>query len=185
MGAGASSLLGAVWSRLFGSDEYKIVMIGLDNAGKTTILYRLHLGDVIETSPTVGSNVEEVHHRNVKFQVWDLGGQDKLRRVWRTYYVGSHAVVLVVDSMDRERLGLLREELSQLTANEELRGAALLVLANKQDLQGAMSAVEITQALNLHTHKQHAWQIQPCSGVTGAGLAEGMDWLAHTLKQKR
>ena len=93
----------SLWSRIFGGGQYKIVMVGLDNAGKTTILYRLHLGDVITTTPTVGSNVEEVSHRNVTFQVWDLGGQDKLRRVWSTYYVGSHAVVLVVDSMDRQR----------------------------------------------------------------------------------
>ena len=98
MGLAVSSLYGWLFST-----EYKVVMVGLDNAGKTTILYRLHLGDVITTTPTVGSNVEEVSHRNVTFQVWDLGGQDKLRRVWSTYYVGSHAVVLVVDSMDRQR----------------------------------------------------------------------------------
>ena len=75
------SLASALWGRLFGVGEFKIVMVGLDNAGKTTLLYRLHLGDVIETQPTVGSNVEEVNHRNVRFQVWDLGGQDKLREI--------------------------------------------------------------------------------------------------------
>ena len=83
------------------------VLVGLDNAGKTTILYRLNLGDVITTTPTVGSNVEEVVHRKVRFQVWDLGGQDKLRKVWSTYFVGAHAIILVVDSTDRERIGLL------------------------------------------------------------------------------
>merc|ERR1711977_647216 len=134
----------SLWSRIFGGGQYKIVMVGLDNAGKTTILYRLHLGDVITTTPTVGSNVEEVSHRNVTFQVWDLGGQDKLRRVWSTYYVGSHAVVLVVDSMDRQRLHVLREELLALCAHDDLKTAAPLVLANKQDLPGAMTAVEVT-----------------------------------------
>ena len=79
---------------------------------------RRHLGDVIQTNPTVGSNVEEVMHRNVRFQVWDLGGQDKLRKVWSTYYVGAHAVVLVVDSMDRERLDIVREELATIVAHE-------------------------------------------------------------------
>mmetsp|Transcript_33267 Transcript_33267/g.54958 ORF Transcript_33267/g.54958 Transcript_33267/m.54958 type:complete len:183 (-) Transcript_33267:362-910(-) len=174
----------SIWQRLFGTGEYKIVMVGLDNAGKTTVLYRLHLGDVIETHPTVGSNVEEVTHRNIRFQVWDLGGQDKLRRVWSTYYVGAHAVVLVVDSMDRARLPLLRDEFASLTANDELAASTLLVLANKQDLEGALTAVEITQQLQLHTCKQHAWQIQPCSAVSGKGLYEGMDWLAHTLKNR-
>ena len=81
MGLSLSSLYG--WA--FGGGEYKVVMVGLDNAGKTTILYRLHLGEAIDTNPTVGSNVEEVVHRNVRFQVWDLGGQEKLRRVWTTY----------------------------------------------------------------------------------------------------
>ena len=79
---------------------------------------RRHLGDVIQTNPTVGSNVEEVMHRNVRFQVWDLGGQDKLRKVWSTYYVGAHAVVLVVDSMDRERMDIVREELETIVAHE-------------------------------------------------------------------
>uniref|UniRef100_A0A7S4BC43 Uncharacterized protein n=1 Tax=Chrysotila carterae TaxID=13221 RepID=A0A7S4BC43_CHRCT len=175
----------SLWSRLVGAGEYKVVMVGLDNAGKTTLLYRLHLGDVIETQPTVGSNVEEVTHRNVRFQVWDLGGQDKLRRVWNTYYVGAHAVVLVVDSMDRARLPLLRDELHSICENEELRSAALLVFANKQDLAGAMTAVEITQQLQLHANKQHAWQIQPCSAKTGDGLYEGLDWMVHTLKSNR
>jgi|TARA_B110001469_G_scaffold108700_1_gene109468 ADP-ribosylation factor-like protein 5B len=76
---------------------------------------------VIQTNPTVGSNVEEVMHRNVRFQVWDLGGQDKLRKVWSTYYVGAHAVVLVVDSMDRERLDIVREELATIVAHEVRR----------------------------------------------------------------
>ena len=208
--------LSTLYSWAFGGGEYKVVMVGLDNAGKTSILYRLHLGEVIDTNPTVGSNVEEVVHRNVRFQVWDLGGQAKLRRVWTTYYVGAHAVVLVIDSTDRERLTLVRDELAAITENEvraeprrtraarlslppgltlvgratrpsaqELRRAVLLVLANKQDLDGAMTPVEITQQLKLHLNKEHSWQIQPCSALTGSGLFEGMDWVAHTLRTKR
>lgn len=148
----------SLYNWLLGGREYKVVMVGLDNAGKTTILYRLHLGDVITSTPTVGANVEEVVHRNVRFQVWDLGGQDKLRKVWSTYYIGAHAIVLVVDSLDRERLATVRDELAALTTNDELRRACLLVLANKQDLHGAMSAVDITQELKLHLNKEHAWQ---------------------------
>lgn len=169
----------------FGTGQYKLVMVGLDNAGKSTILYRLHLGDVISTHPTVGSNVEEVTHRNLNFQVWDLGGQDKLRKVWSTYYCGAHAVILVVDSTDRERLATVKEEMASITAHEDLQKAALLVLANKQDVEGAMTAVEITEKLKLHSNKGHAWQIQPCSAINGKGLYEGMDWLAHTLRNKR
>ena len=130
--------LSSLYDYFFGG-QYKIVMVGLDNAGKTTILYRLcvqrllsfdtviptavcgrgsNLGDVISTNPTVGSNVEEVVHRQVRFQVWDLGGQEKLRKVWSTYYIGAHAVVLVIDSMDRERLPLVREELAAITSSD-------------------------------------------------------------------
>ena len=144
-----------------------------------------NLGDLITTTPTIGSNVEEVNHRGVRFQVWDLGGQEKLRKIWSTYYVGAHAVVLVVDSLDRERLHLVRDELNLLTSNEELRRACLLVLANKQDMDGAMNAGEIAQQLKLHTNKDASWQIMPCSTKTGAGLFEGFDWLAHTLRNKR
>ena len=80
----------------------------------------------------MGFNVETVQFKNIRLQVWDLGGQDKLRRVWNTYYIGAAAVVLVVDSMDRARLPLLKEELTAITVHEELQTAALLVLANKQ-----------------------------------------------------
>ena len=187
--AAASTAMGIVVSslmnRLFGSGQYKIVMVGLDNAGKSTILYRLHLGDVIETHPTVGSNVEEVTHRNVRFQVWDLGGQDKLRKVWSTYFVGAHAIILVVDSTDRERIGLVRDELAALGRNDEATAAILLVLANKQDLEQAMGAAEISTQLQLHAHKTQSWHIQDCSAISGRGIYEGMDWVTHTLRNKR
>tara|TARA_B110001452_G_scaffold204756_1_gene174741 strand:- start:544 stop:1053 length:510 start_codon:yes stop_codon:yes gene_type:complete len=159
--------------------------LGHADANACCMRLRRHLGDVIQTNPTVGSNVEEVMHRNVRFQVWDLGGQDKLRKVWSTYYVGAHAVVLVIDSMDRERLDLVREELNAIVAHEHLLGSALLVLANKQDVEGALTAMEISQHLKLHALKQQSWQIQACSALTGTGLQEGMDWMAHTLRNKR
>mmetsp|Transcript_3951 Transcript_3951/g.10218 ORF Transcript_3951/g.10218 Transcript_3951/m.10218 type:complete len:181 (-) Transcript_3951:186-728(-) len=177
-------LLSTLWSKLWGDKEYKIVMVGLHNAGKTTILYKLHLGDVIETQPTIGSNVEEVCHRNIRFQVWDLGGQERLRKAWGTYYINTQAVILVVDSTDRESIPTVKEELATITAHEDLTGAILLILANKQDAEGAMSAAEVSTALALHANKQHDWQIQACSALTGSGLYEGLDWIIHTLRQK-
>jgi len=177
-------LFSSLWSRLFGNKEYKIVMVGLNNAGKTTILYKLHLGDVIETQPTIGSNVEEVVHRNIRFQVWDLGGQETLRKSWGTYYINTHAVILVVDSTDREHMPVVKRELSAITAHQDLGEAVLLVLANKQDVPGAMNAAEVTDALALHTIKRHDWQIQACCALTGDGLFEGLDWITHTLRKK-
>jgi len=177
-------LISTLWAKLAGSREYKIVMVGLNNAGKTTILYKLHLGDVIETQPTIGSNVEEVVHRNIRFQVWDLGGQASLRKAWGTYYINTNAVILVVDSTDRESTAVVKQELAAITAHDDLSGAVLLVLANKQDCEGAMSPAEVSNALALHANKQHDWQIQGCCAVTGDGLYEGLDWIIHSLRQK-
>jgi len=120
----------------------------------------------------------------VRAQVWDLGGQERLRKAWGTYYINTQAVILVVDSTDRESIPTVKEELATITAHEDLTGAILLILANKQDAEGAMSAAEVSTALALHANKQHDWQIQACSALTGSGLYEGLDWIIHTLRQK-
>lgn len=85
--------------------------IGLDGAGKTTILYRLQVGEVVTTIPTIGFNVEQVTYKNLKFQVWDLGGQTSIRPYWRCYYSNTDAIIYVVDSADRDRIGISKDEL--------------------------------------------------------------------------
>ena len=84
---------------------------GLDGAGKTTILYRLQVGEVVTTIPTIGFNVEQVTYKNLKFQVWDLGGQTSIRPYWRCYYSNTDAIIYVVDSADRDRIGISKDEL--------------------------------------------------------------------------
>ena len=163
---------------LFSShQEYKLIIVGLDNAGKTTALYKLHLGEVVMTQPTIGSNVEQVKHKNVSFEVWDLGGQTTLRQTWSSYYVNTAAVILMVDSTDRGRIGAVRDELFRLLSDESLEPKGLLVLANKQDLPDAMTVLELTDALQLHTVKGKQWHIQPSCALTGEGLREGLDWV--------
>ncbi|UYV67315.1 ARL5B [Cordylochernes scorpioides] len=157
-----------LWS-LFSNEEHKIVIVGLDNAGKTTILYQFLMNEVVHTSPTIGSNVEEVVWRNVRFLMWDLGGQESLRAAWSTYYTNTEFLILVVDSTDRERLPLSRSELWTMLAHEDLRKAGVLVLANKQDLKGCMTAAEISSLLSLTALKDHRWQIQACCALTGEG----------------
>lgn len=175
-----------MWRRLFGGDsECKIVIVGLNNAGKTTILYKLHLGQVIVTQPTIGSNVEEVKHDNLTFQVWDLGGQENLRATWATYFEDTDAVVFVVDSNDQESLVLAKMELFNAVLQEDLKFSCLLVLANKQDIQGARNAGEIAEDLSLHTIRTHEWQIQSCCALTGEGLQEGLSWIAGRIREKR
>lgn len=92
------SQISGLWQRLAGTQEYKVCIVGLDAAGKTTILYKLHLGEVVKTAPTIGSNVEVTAHSNVRLSMWDLGGQSTLRPTWRTYFVNTAALIMVVDS---------------------------------------------------------------------------------------
>ncbi|EGD82816.1 ADP-ribosylation factor 2 [Salpingoeca rosetta] len=169
-------LLSTLYS-LWGKEEQKVIIVGLDNAGKTTILYQYLLSEVVVTSPTIGSNVEEVTYKNMHFVMWDIGGQDSLRASWTTYYTGAKALILVIDSTDRERLALAKEELYRMLAHEDLQGAHVLVFANKQDLKGAMSSAEISKEFNLTSIKDHSWHIQSCCGLTGEGLYEGLEWL--------
>eukprot|EP00921_Rhytidocystis_pertsovi_P003224 GHVQ01005417.1.p1 GENE.GHVQ01005417.1~~GHVQ01005417.1.p1 ORF type:complete len:114 (+),score=3.53 GHVQ01005417.1:127-468(+) len=105
------NLFSSLLSPLFGPKEVRILILGLDNAGKTTILYRLQVDEVVQTIPTIGFNVETVQYKNIKFQVWDLGGQTSIRPYWRCYYPNTKAIIYVVDSADPERLGDSRNEL--------------------------------------------------------------------------
>ncbi|CCI50103.1 hypothetical protein ABG067_001262 [Albugo candida] len=170
-----------VFERLFGKKEMRILMVGLDAAGKTTILYKLKLGEVVTTIPTIGFNVETVEYKNISFTVWDVGGQDKIRPLWRHYYQNTQGLIFVVDSNDRDRIEATRDELHRMLNEDELRDSILLIFANKQDLPNAMSAAEMTDKLGLHALRNRKWFIQACCATTGDGLYEGLDWLSASL----
>merc|ERR1712241_499135 len=106
--------------------------------------YKLKLDEVVTTIPTIGFNVETVEYRNLNFTVWDVGGQDRIRKLWRHYFTGTNGVIYVVDSNDRDRTEDAREGLIKMLNEDEMRDAVLLVFANKQDLPNAMSAAEVT-----------------------------------------
>ncbi|XP_033761576.1 E3 ubiquitin-protein ligase TRIM23-like [Pecten maximus] len=180
MGAFASLFKG-----LFGKKEMRILMVGLDAAGKTTILYKLKLGEIVTTIPTIGFNVETVEYKNISFTVWDVGGQDKIRPLWRHYFQNTQGLIFVVDSNDRERVGEAREELMRMLNEDELRDAVLLVFANKQDLPNAMNAAEITDKLGLHSLRNRNWYIQATCATSGDGLYEGLDWVSNQLKGRK
>eukprot|EP00758_Cryptobia_borreli_P011859 Tbor_TRINITY_DN5696_c3_g2::TRINITY_DN5696_c3_g2_i2::g.9183::m.9183/K07937/ARF1; ADP-ribosylation factor 1 len=175
--------IGSLFKSLFGRQEVRILMVGLDAAGKTTILYKLKLGEIVTTIPTIGFNVETVEYRNLKFTMWDVGGQDKLRPLWRHYFQNTNGVIFVVDSNDRDRVGQARDELQKMLAEDELRNAVLLVFANKQDLPNAMSTTDVTEKLGLHSLRQRNWFIQGCCATTAQGLYEGLDWLSANIKK--
>ncbi|XP_027192609.1 ADP-ribosylation factor 1 isoform X2 [Cicer arietinum] len=161
--------MGLVFTRLFsffGNKEARILVLGLDNAGKTTILYRLQMGEVVSTIPTIGFNVETVQYNNIKFQVWDLGGQTSIRPYWRCYFPNTQAIIYVVDSSDTDRLVIAREEFHAIL----------------EDLPGALDDAAVTEALELHKIKNRQWSIFKTSAIKGEGLFEGLDWLSNTLK---
>lgn len=173
-----------IFQSLFGSKEVRILILGLDNAGKTTILYRLQndTDENIQTIPTIGFNVEVLQYKNIKFQVWDLGGQTSIRPYWRCYYPNTDAIIFVVDSCDSDRLSVARQELMAMLEEEELKDAILLVFANKQDAKGALNAQQVSEGLGLSDIKNRQWSIQETSALRGGGLFEGFDWLVMCIK---
>lgn len=175
--------ISSVLNRLFGKKQMRILMVGLDAAGKTTILYKLKLGEIVTTIPTIGFNVETVEYKNICFTVWDVGGQDKIRPLWRHYFQNTQGLIFVVDSNDRERVGEAERELHNMLNEDELRDAVVLVFANKQDLPNAMSAAELTEKLRLNSLHNRSWYIQATCATQGNGLYEGLDWLSKELEK--
>ena len=175
-----------LFGKLFNSKkEMRILMVGLDAAGKTTILYKLKLGEIVTTIPTIGFNVETVSYKKIDFTVWDVGGQDKIRPLWRHYFQNTQGLIYVVDSNDKERVSEAADELQKMLREDELREAKLLVFANKQDLPHAMSVAEVTDKLGLHSIRDRKWYIQSCCATSGDGLYEGLDWLSNALGTKQ
>lgn len=179
MGLTISSAL----NRLFGKKQMRILMVGLDAAGKTTILYKLKLGEIVTTIPTIGFNVETVDYKNICFTVWDVGGQDKIRPLWRHYFQNTQGLIYVVDSNDEHRVEEASKELKNMLEEDELRDAVVLVFANKQDLPNAMSASELVEKLKLNQLRRK-WHIQATCATQGDGLYEGLDWLSKELEKK-
>lgn len=173
--------ISAVFNRLFSKKPMRILMVGLDAAGKTTILYKLKLGEIVTTIPTIGFNVETVEYKNISFTVWDVGGQTKIRKLWRHYFANTDGLIFVVDSNDRERIVEAEQELHNMLGEEDLKDSVLLVFANKQDLPNSMSTAELTDKLKLNVLKNRRWYIQATCATQGNGLYEGLDWLSNEL----
>lgn len=169
-------------SKLFGNDRFtsahpqRVLMLGLDAAGKTTATYALTLGEPVDRVPTVGFNCEFVDWRSFKFFVWDVGGGESIRP-WRRHYRDAHALIWVVDSSDRERIDESQRQLLKLLG--EIGGELpLLVFANKQDRPDALSAAEVAGALGLRQIHGRPWHCQASCAMSGDGLHDGLDWLS-------
>eukprot|EP00729_Bicosta_minor_P002037 gene2037-25731_t len=165
---------------LFKGKEMRILMLGLDAAGKTTILYRLRMGSPVTTTPTVGFNVETVSYKKIKMNVWDVGGQDKIRPLWRHYYTGTQGLIFVVDCADVDRIEEAKDEFHKIINDREMKDAIILIFANKQDLKAAITPEAIPDKMELNKlPSDRNWFVQPCVATTGDGLEEGLAWLAQ------
>jgi small GTP-binding protein len=145
---------------------------------------QLKLGERVTTIPTIGFNVETIEYRGFNMNVWDVGGQHRIRALWRHYYHNTQGLIFVVDSNDTERIDEARDELHNLLEQDELREAILLVYANKQDLPNAVKPSELGNRLRLNTITNRPWQIQGTRATTGDGLYEGLDWLGSQISQR-
>lgn len=171
-----------IFSKLFmNRKNYRILMVGLDCVGKTTILYKLKLGSIVHTIPTIGFNVETIQYKNIEFTVCDMGGQEKIRSLWRHYYYDTQGIIFVIDSNDKNRFRESIIEFNKILSEPLLKDSTLLIFANKYDLHDVMSLSEISTELKLDKLIDRKWTLQMCSGLSGEGIYEGLEWLSNNI----
>jgi ADP-ribosylation factor 1/2 len=164
----------------------RILLLGLDGAGKTTLLYKVKLNENVMSIPTIGFNVETVTPiRGISFTVWDVGGQYKIRQLWRHYYENSSGLFFVVDSTDGERMEEAAGELHSICQDDNMRGVPVVIIANKQDLPTALSPSQLIQKLGLEKLAQtnNKWYIQSACAINGDGIFESMKTMSDMVKE--
>ena len=165
----------------------RILLLGLDGAGKTTILYKVKLNETVSTIPTIGFNVETVSPCNgISFTVWDVGGQCKIRPLWKHYFEGCNGLIYVVDSTDSMRINEATEELNSILEDEAMHGVPVVIKANKQDLPNAMSCDQLVNKMGLSNLAQtrNEWFIQSACATSGVGIFESMKQMSVMVKNK-
>ncbi|XP_058208057.1 uncharacterized protein LOC131321057 [Rhododendron vialii] len=186
------SLFYGLWKYIFSKTEFHVLILGIDKAGKTTLLEKLkaHYSNLEglppdRIVPTVGLNIGRVEVLNSKLVFWDLGGQLGLRSIWEKYYEEAHAVVFVVDAACPSRFEDSKSALEKVLRHEDLRGAPLLILANKQDLADAVSAEELARYLDLKKLDERAYTFEGVSAYDGTGIKESVDWLVEVMERSK
>ena len=184
---GTSALMDVLPS--FSKEDFHLVMIGLDGAGKTTALYRMKLDQYLNTVPTIGFNCERVvgtvgRSSGLTFLIWDVGGQEKIRPLWRSYTRCTDGIIFVLDSADHNMLDEAKMELHRTVSYQDNKDIPLLILANKQDLPRAINEEEIIEALELQSLQSSLWSVELACSITGEGLDTGVEIL-HSMIIKR
>ena len=163
--------------------EYKVLVHGLENAGKTTVLRKMKLGEIVTTIPIIGFNVETGSVRGYGFTAWDIGGREgKFHRlIGRHYYTGTDALIFVIDSNDIDQIDRARDEFHRILNEPLLQNVPMLVFCNKQDLPNAMLPTEVSDRLGIFQITRRI-SVVGCMATTGKGLEEGMFFLARALE---
>ncbi|XP_058700250.1 ADP-ribosylation factor-like protein 14 [Poecile atricapillus] len=162
-----------------------ILMLGLDSAGKSTLLCKFRYKDDFLTMPTIGFNVDMIEAgKDFTLTVWDVGGQKKMRELWNNFLEDTDGLLYVVDSSDKHRLEESRREFELILKNESIKNVPVVVLANKQDLPGALNAEEITRRFKMKKYcSDRNWYVQPCCAITAEGLPEALQRVATFARQ--
>ena len=159
-----------------------MLVLGLDNAGKTTILKKFKGEDIDTISPTLGFDIQTFDFRGYKLNVWDVGGQKTIRSYWRNYFDQTDALVYVIDAADHRRMEETSMELGQLVDEAKLADIPVLVYGNKSDLMNAMEQCEIEESV-APVLKGRNYFVVECSAKTGKGLQDGMEWLVDQINK--
>jgi len=189
------TLLSGAWKYYFQRDEFCVLILGLDNAGKTTFLeqtkikfnpkYQRSTQQLKRVSTTVGLNIGKIDVGNIRMLFWDLGGQEELRTLWDKYYSESHGIIYLIDSADPERFDESKDAFVNMLANEHLDTVPLLILANKQDKPEAKTVLDIKEAFHDSARRigNRDCMIRPISALTGEGVMEGIEWMRKCVER--
>eukprot|EP00929_Paragymnodinium_shiwhaense_P113490 TRINITY_DN81784_c0_g1_i1.p1 TRINITY_DN81784_c0_g1~~TRINITY_DN81784_c0_g1_i1.p1 ORF type:complete len:186 (+),score=69.53 TRINITY_DN81784_c0_g1_i1:85-642(+) len=179
-----------LFKRLFGGftvtkKQVRIVVVGLDNSGKTTVLNCLKPKKAsLETVPTVGFNTEEFAKHGVNFCAFDMSGQSRYRNLWEHYYGDVEGIIVVIDATDKLRFAVVKDELEQMLLDPRVseKKIPILFLSNKMDLATASPPLETMQALELEKITDRPWHIAACDALKGEGVEEATKWLVDAMK---
>ncbi|NXN26342.1 ARL11 protein, partial [Nycticryphes semicollaris] len=178
-----SILMGKLISKGQRKRDARVVMLGLDFAGKSTLLYKLKNGRAVETCPTVGFNVESLQTPcRITFTLWDVGGQGSLRASWPDYLEDTSTLIFVLDSTDTARLPEAAAALEEVLSYPSMAGVPVLLLANKQEVPGALAPAELGERLQGGRLVERRWVLRGCSAHTGQGLQEALAILGQLLR---